>query len=192
MIENKKINQFKPMIISKYTYIDMQNDIERLERDIHHQRNLTAAANRDSEQSRKEYDQLFKLKEKEQRKMESIIQKKNKEIDSLTNEKDKLNKKVTQKSNTLKDYETQIKALTRRVNYLESQLNAKDLALDENKKSIEELEVRNKIQADKIRAFASNTEHLPEEYKGDGLPKQTKKALKKNKKEKEKENESND
>lgn len=113
-----------------------------------------------------------------------------KQIDKLKFERDKAQKETSELLNNYEKTKLNIKAeadkkiaaakggFTKEINKLKIQNKEKDEQIQEQAKKIKELEERNHNQETKIIELKESHKHISEEYQNDGLPKQTKKALK--------------
>ena len=164
-LKNVEINKYIPMIISKFTYIDMQEQIVQGEKGTLEQCNLRRHIEKEYKELKEDHEQLIKFKDKQILGLEREIKKLDTKI------KNDIPKDIARKINSQKGgYTKQINKL----NNIILQFECENKALKEEIKLSEE---RNYNQAKKIKELLSGQKHIIEEYQQDGLPQSTKKAL---------------
>lgn len=166
MEKNKDRYKYIPMVISKYTYIDMQEQIKQAEDGTMAQCNLRNKMEKDFKEYKESQKEIIKFKDKKISDLESKIKEYEEELNT------KVPKKITRTLNAQKG------GYTKEINKLTRKIDAKERVIEEYKIALEKAEKKNDLQAAKIRELTSNQKHSIEEYQQDGLPQQTKKTLK--------------
>ena len=112
---------------------------------------------------------------------ETEINEKNRQIEDFSNKKSKAIVKLEKELSKIREENIKLGTakggLTKENNKLKTLLNAKIYVIKEYEKAIDDLENKNKIQAEKIQDLIKKIEHETIEYENDGLPKQTKQIL---------------
>ena len=112
---------------------------------------------------------------------ETEINEKNRQIEDFSNKKSKAIVKLEKELSKIREENIKLGTakggLTKENNKLKTLLNAKIYVIKEYEKTIDDLENKNKIQAEKIQDLIKKIEHETIEYENDGLPKQTKQIL---------------
>lgn len=166
-----EIKKNKKITITQEEYDDLNRQIKEAE-------NGTRRENKEKIEIRKSYDSYKET-------TSNLIQKKDLEINTLKKE-NKLQKQVIDEfpSKLKRTLDAQKGGHTKELNKWKKKCDAKDKVIEEYKLALQKSEKKNDIQAAKIRELSAKQEHTAEEYQNDGLPKQSKAALK-NKRKKE-------
>lgn len=203
------IKGYMPVIVTRKYLDGLHEEIEQSDIQADDFNRMRQKEKDEKDQLQKDYDQLEELKNKEIERLKSKISSQSDELNSKNESleialKEKEEKsfrleEITEElssairiinarkanskrqSNHIKKLKKQIKVLTKLKIQNEESLNAKDLVIAEDRKLIEELQEKNKVQASKIKEFSKEVEHNSLEYQEDGLPKPTKEVLSKRK-----------
>lgn len=203
------IKGYMPVIVTRKYLDGLHEEIEQSDNQADDFNRMRQKEKAEKDQLQKDINQLEEIKNKEIERLKNKISSqsdelnsKNKSLEIALKEKEeksfKLEETTEELSSTkrrlssyiaisskqtkhIKDLKDQIKVLTKLKIQNEDSLEAKDLVIAEDRKLIEELQEKNRVQASKIKEFSKEVEHNSLEYQEDGLPKPTKEILSKRK-----------
>jgi hypothetical protein len=164
-VKNVEINKWIPVMISKYTYLDMQEQIKQAEDGTMAQCNLRRDIEKKFKEYKEEQERLIKFKDNKILGLEKRI----KELEIKI--KEDFPKVITRKLNSQKG------GYVKQINILKNTISGYRLKAQLKEKEFKALEEKNNNQALKIKELLDEQGHTIEEYMNDGLPHKTKKAL---------------
>ena len=164
----KKINIDKYLIkiVSKERYNDLNNELDELRKE---KRRLVRLSNSLTERCQ-ELEKLLKIKTNEYNRLVKELDRKINQLKQSSNKIDEQRDKIRRLNGAAGGY-------TKEINKLKDKIATQKLAEKVLREEFKALEEKNHNQALKIKELLSGQVHTTEEYKNNGLPHSTKKAL---------------